>query len=148
MPYTHSLLASVIWALAGAAVYWAWRRRDGVAAASLVGLAVLSHWFLDYPMHPGDLPLLDESHKVGLGLWNHAFAATALELVLLGGAIALYARACPQHAKAAWIFSAVMAVIQVGNTYGPTPPFAMAIACAALVSYVGFAYVAWRIERE
>lgn len=147
MPYTHSLLGASIWALAGGVLYFLWRRRDG-AAAALVGLAVLSHWFLDYPMHPGDLPLIDESHKVGLGLWNHAFAATVLELALLAGGIALYARSCPQHAKSMWIFGAVMAVIQIGNTYGPTPPSALGIACAALFAYAAFAYVAWRIERE
>ena len=148
MPYTHSLLAALLWALAGALLYFAWRRRDGVAAAALVGVAVLSHWFLDFPMHPGDLPLFDEAHKVGLGLWNHAFAATVLELTLLAGSIALYARACPQHRKAAWIFGAVMALIQIGNTYGPTPPSTAAIAIAALAAYAAFAWVAWRIERD
>ena len=148
MPYTHSLLAALIWAVVCGALYFLWRRRDGAAAAALVGLAVLSHWFLDYPMHPGDLPLFDESHKVGLGLWNHAFAATVLELALLGGAVVLYARACPQFAKSAWKFAVAMAVIQIGNTYGPTPPSALAIAVAALVAYAAFAYVAWRIERE
>ncbi len=148
MPYTHSLLAALIWSLACGALYFLWRRRDGAAAAALLGLAVLSHWFLDYPMHPGDLPLFDEAHKVGLGLWNNALAATLLEFALLGGSLFLYARACPQHAKAAWIFGAVMAIIQIGNTYGPTPPSAIAIACAALVAYFVFAYVAWRIERE
>jgi hypothetical protein len=147
MPYTHSLLAGLIWALVCGAIYFFWRRRDGAAAAALVGLAVLSHWFLDYPMHPGDLPLFDEAHKVGLGLWNHAFAATVLELVLLAGGIALYSRACPQFAKPMWIFGGVMALIQIGNTYGPTPPSALAIAVAALVAYAAFAYVAWRIER-
>lgn len=148
MPYTHSLLAALLWALAGALLYFAWRRRDGLAAAALVGVAVLSHWFLDFPMHPGDLPLFDEAHKVGLGLWNHAFAATVLELALLAGSIALYARACPQHRKAAWIFGAVMALIQIGNTYGPTPPSTAAIAIAALAAYAAFAWVAWRIERD
>lgn len=148
MPYTHSLLASAIWALAGGALYFLWRRRDGAAAAALVGLAVLSHWFLDYPMHPADLALLDESHKVGLGLWNNALAATALELTLLAAAIALCARRCPQHAKALWIFGVVLSVIQIGNTYGPAPTSALAFACLALLSYAAFAYVAWRIERE
>lgn len=148
MPYTHSLLGASIWALACGALYFLWRRRDGAAAAALVGLAVLSHWFLDFPMHPGDLPLIDESHKVGLGLWNHAFAATVLELALLAGAIALYARTCPKHAKSTWILYAVMAMIQIGNTYGPTPPSAIGIACAALFAYGAFAYIAWRIERE
>lgn len=148
MPYTHSLLASVIWALACAAIYFLWRRRDGATAACLVGLAVLSHWFLDYPMHPGDLPLLDESHKVGLGLWRHAFAATVLEIGLLCGAIALYAKACPKFAKTAWMYGAALAVLQIGNTYGPVPPSVFGIAIAALLSYAAFAWVAWRIERE
>src|SRR5882672_5330388 len=71
MPFTHSLVAGLIWAAACGALYFMWRKRDGLGAAIVVGLAVLSHWFLDLPVHVADLPLYDNSMKQGFGLWNY-----------------------------------------------------------------------------
>src|SRR6185503_15317794 len=49
MPYTHSLVAALLWSAVALALY---RSRGGGpgarAAALLVGLAVLSHWVLDF----------------------------------------------------------------------------------------------------
>jgi hypothetical protein len=165
MPYTHSLVAGLIWAAACAALYLVWRKRDGVgaaqgrasaagagsagaAAAIVVGLAVLSHWFLDLPVHIHDLPLYDNSMKQGFGLWNYPVPELALEVGLLLGAVWLYARRMPQHARAAWSFGIVMALIQAGQTLGPwLLKSAQLVAISALVSYLGFAFVAYRIER-
>lgn len=36
----------------------------------VIGLAVFSHWVLDFIVHRPDLPLYGNSAKVGLGLWN------------------------------------------------------------------------------
>mgnify|MGYP006153299189 CR=1 FL=1 len=51
MPYTHSLVATLVWAVAAALLYRVWRRGDGAAAALAVGLAVASHWLLDLLVH-------------------------------------------------------------------------------------------------
>src|SRR6266849_7703445 len=60
MPYTHSLLAALLWS---AGAFLAYRllgpRRGGPMAAVVVGLAVLSHWLLDLLVHRPDLPLYD-----------------------------------------------------------------------------------------
>ena len=65
MPYTHSLVASVLWA--GGAVI-AYRFVQGWRGSALVvGAAVLSHWILDFVVHRPDLPLYDNTMKVGLG---------------------------------------------------------------------------------
>ncbi len=148
MPYTHSLAAGLIWALACAALYFLWRRRDGGTAAGVIGLAVLSHWFLDLPMHAADLPLYDNTLKQGWGLWNYPMAAVALELGLLAMAVAWYARALPQHRARAWKFAAVLTVIQLGNTFGPLPPSALAIAGSALVAFAAFAWGARWVEQK
>lgn len=148
MPYTHSLTAGAVWAMGCAALYFLWRRNDGAAAAAIVGVAVLSHWFLDLPMHARDLPLYDNALKQGWGLWNYPLAAVALELGLLAGAIFLYARAQPQHRARAWKFGAVLALIQLGNTFGPLPPSALAIAVSALAAYALFAWGAHWVERS
>ncbi len=147
MPYTHSLVSGVIWAIACSALYRFWRK-SGVAAAVIVGLAVLSHWFLDLPVHVKDLPLYDNAMKQGFGLWNYPLVELALELGLLLGAIWLYARRVPQHARGAWIFGIALALIQTGQTLGPwLLKSASLVALSALVSYLGFAFVAYRIER-
>src|SRR5690606_13163664 len=63
MPYTHSLIAAVLWS---AAAYAAWRMLRGrgpaqgpggagiagIGAAAAVAAAVFSHWILDAIVHP------------------------------------------------------------------------------------------------
>ena len=86
MPYTHSLLAALLWS-AGALLVYRLFPRLGLAgrAAFVVGLAVFSHWILDFLVHRPDLPLYDNTAKVGLGLWNAPALAFALEAGLLFG---------------------------------------------------------------
>src|SRR6267142_6892800 len=83
MPYTHSLVAALAWSLIGLIVYKAFSRHDGWAAAAIVGAAVFSHWVLDLIVHRPDLPLYDNTMKIGLGLWNLPIVAFGLEVVFL-----------------------------------------------------------------
>jgi hypothetical protein len=55
MPYSHSLVATIVWSAAAAVIAFVWRRSAKVAA--LVAFAVASHWFLDLIVHRQDLPL-------------------------------------------------------------------------------------------
>src|SRR5215510_12537645 len=70
MPYTHSLIGAVLWALAMGILYKLWSKNEGLLAPVLVGLAVFSHWVLDLLVHSQDLPLYGNRMKVGMGLWN------------------------------------------------------------------------------
>jgi hypothetical protein len=64
--WSHSLSASLFWAILFAVPFI---RRGGQVAA-WIGVAVFSHFLLDFPMHPGDLALWPHSQvHVGLGLW-------------------------------------------------------------------------------
>lgn len=144
MPYTHSLTASMGWALI---VGWlgslVWGRRGGV----VIGVCVLSHWFLDLPVHVADLPLWGNEHKVGFGLWNHVGLAFVVEAgVLLGGA-AIYARAAP-HKLPIWIFCFAMLAMQYSNTLMPLPESSTQFAMMALTSYVVLAAAAWLVEKK
>jgi hypothetical protein len=47
-------------------------------AAVIVGVAVFPHWILDFLVHRPDLPLYDNTAKVGLGLWNWPAVAFGL----------------------------------------------------------------------
>ncbi len=71
MPYTHSLVAAIFWSVAAAVVVGLLRRLATWFAALWIGVAVFSHWVLDFLVHRPDMPLYDDTMKVGLGLWNY-----------------------------------------------------------------------------
>ena len=150
MPYTHSLLAAFVWAGAGLLLYRSLRRSDW-RAATWVGAAVLSHWFLDLPVHAADLPLWDDAHKVGFGLWDHALASYLLEAGILAAAIWLFVRRAepaPRLRRGVLVFGAVLAAVQAFNTFGPAPHSAGRVVGMALAAYLTFAGVAAWLERR
>jgi membrane-bound metal-dependent hydrolase YbcI (DUF457 family) len=141
MPYTHSLVAAVAWSVAAAALYRLWRgsgERSSIAAA-LVGLAVFSHWILDFVVHRPDLPLYDDTAKVGLGLWNRPALALGLEASLLFGGMWLFLRQRTGRTTAMLIFGIVILAVQTMVFFGPPPPSEAAAAITALLSYGLFA---------
>jgi hypothetical protein len=142
MPYTHSLVAALVWSIAAAGAYHLLRRAQP-RASLLVGFAVLSHWILDFVVHRPDLPLYDNSAKVGLGLWNHPAIAFGLEAALLFGGIAAFLRARPAHRTAIILFGVVMLGIQAYVFFGPPPVSPAAAASTALAAYGIFALVIW-----
>src|SRR5688572_20487270 len=91
-PITHSLVGAIGWSVLLGGLYYAIKRyRRG---AVVVGLLVLSHWFLDLPMHRPDLPLWPGSEvKVGLGAWRSIPLTIAIELTVLALGLVSYVRA-------------------------------------------------------
>jgi membrane-bound metal-dependent hydrolase YbcI (DUF457 family) len=146
MPYTHSLLAAVVWSVAGYGLYRLWRRPPGAGAATLVGFAVFSHWILDFVVHRPDLPLYDDTVKVGLGLWNQPALAFGLEATLLFGGMWLFLRRRPGPKAGMMIFGLVMLVIQAVVFFGPPPTSDTAAAITALLAYGLFATFVARWE--
>ncbi len=67
-PYSHSLLALVIWGVLFGAICAVIVRDRRVML--VVAALVVSHWVLDWITHRPDMPLYPGSVKVGLGLWN------------------------------------------------------------------------------
>jgi membrane-bound metal-dependent hydrolase YbcI (DUF457 family) len=150
MPYTHSLVAAVLWSVAAGVAYRLWRRVEtGARPAVLVGMAVLSHWLLDFVVHRPDLPLYDDTAKVGLGLWNQPVLAFALEAALLLGSMALYLRTQRQGRRSLLALGLVMLVIQAFVFFGPTLPSDRAAAVTALAWYAVFAgLIGWWERRH
>jgi hypothetical protein len=65
--WSHSLAMSIVWSIAYAACFVGYGRR----VATAMGVAVFSHFLLDWPMHPPDLALWPGSTvHLGLGLWR------------------------------------------------------------------------------
>jgi hypothetical protein len=152
MPYSHSLVGSIVWAalaLGGVLLL----RRAPLAGAALVGLAVFSHFLLDVPMHTPDLPLLGEnSPKLGFGLWNHRWVALALELACLAAGLLLYLRASrARDARGRWVTVAVAVILlalAAATPFFPPPSSVGVSAVQALVLYVLLAGLAVWLDRS
>src|SRR5882672_2686314 len=148
MPYTHSLVAAIGWSVVAFLAYRWTVRSAPTRAAAIVGLAVFSHWILDFLVHRPDLALYDNTAKVGLGLWNYPAVALGLEAVLLFGGMLLYFRLGSARRTAMLVFGVIMLAVQVYVFFGPPPPSDKAAAGTALVSYVVFALIIRALERR
>jgi len=148
MPYTHSLLAAIGWSVAAFLVYRLAVRNAPSRTAAIVGVAVFSHWVLDFLVHRPDLPLYDNTAKVGLGLWNLPAIAFGLEAALLFGGMLLYFRLGTARRTAMLVFGMIMLAIQAYVFFGPPPSSDKAAAATALFSYIVFALIIRAFERR
>jgi hypothetical protein len=155
-PISHSLLGMTGWAAAMAAIYYSWPTRDTSRhwqAAALVGIAVLSHFALDLPVHVRDLPLSGGSSvRLGFGLWNYPTATLLLELASLAAGVAVYVGLrSTRHPVRTGRLTALVGVL-VGvyllSFFGPPPPSVTAIAVADIVGLLLLvALAAWADRR-
>ena len=141
MPYTHSLLATGIWGLV-AGLLFALLVPSGkrLAGGTIVFALVVSHWFLDLPVHRPDLGLIgDDPHKLGFSLWNWPLIAAPLELAIFGGAMAIYIGATRPKTwlgnVTPWIFVVVMVATQIFNWLGAPPASKEEFAAMGLLAY-------------
>jgi len=154
MPYTHSLVASFLWAF-GAYVFFRLVLSKGHMVSLVVGLAVVSHWFLDLIVHTPDLPLwLNDTAKVGFGLWHDPIATYVLEALLLIGALILYLRQTIHNNTFTGkygmiIFVLFLILMNTSNIFGP--PFGgsqVTLAFSAFAMYFGFAGIAYWLDKK
>ncbi|MGI9086027.1 MAG: hypothetical protein ACR2FE_12205 [Aeromicrobium sp.] len=152
MPFTHSLPGSlVLSAIFAAVITMIW---NGARARTflVVAAACFSHWLLDLVVHTHDLPLYDNSAKVGLGLWENVAISFPLELAVLAVGAWLYSRSVNLTDRTGrvviWAFVALMAVAQVFANFGPALGSPEGFAVSALVGYAVLAALAALVERR
>lgn len=150
MPWTHSLLAGVVWGVLFAAVWYA-RKRDARTALLLVGL-VISHWVLDWISHGPDMPLFPGGGpKLGLGLWNSLAGTVVVEGALFAAGVALYFRATRPRDKvgryALWALIGFLVLVYVLNLTAPPPPSITAMAWAGQAGWLLLLWAVW-IDRH
>jgi membrane-bound metal-dependent hydrolase YbcI (DUF457 family) len=148
-PWSHSLVMSIAWAAASAAIVFlcdgTWR------AAGVVGALVASHWALDFLTHRSDMPLWPDGPRVGLGLWRSVPATFAVEVSMFAAGIVLYARATRARDRVGtWSLVGLLGLLfvaYIGNALGPPPPSATAVVVSALALWLVPLWGYW-IERH
>jgi membrane-bound metal-dependent hydrolase YbcI (DUF457 family) len=148
-PYTHSLVAGVLWGSLLATAYFL-RRRDHAGALWLAAL-VVSHWVLDFVSHRPDMPLWPGGPRVGLGLWYSLPATLVVEFALLGIGAWLYVSVTRPRDRigmvAFWAFVATLAAIYSASVFGPPPPSVQVLAMSGLLGWLFVVWAYW-IDRH
>jgi hypothetical protein len=151
MPFTHSLPGSIAISLLLGAIVALFAPEKRIVTMLLIAGASFSHWILDFVVHIPDLPLYDNTAKVGLGLWRHVALSFPLELALLVLGAWFYARqsrfgnASGKHLY--WGFVVLLAALQAYGNFGPAPASPRSMAITAFSFYVVVALVAGLVER-
>ncbi|MGB3721423.1 MAG: hypothetical protein WA979_01225 [Pacificimonas sp.] len=154
MPYSHSLVAAILWAIGAGLAFAALRSgRQNLAAGGIIGLVVLSHWLTDYLVHAPDLPLWKGGPQVGLGLWNSLVVSQLLEVGLLLAGMLLYVRSTRSRGLAGtlapWLLFSVMLFMQAANLLlPPEPQPPLVFAGTAFASFSALALFAWLADRQ
>lgn len=150
IPYSHSLLTGVGWALAAALLYGvlARDRRGAVVVAALV----VSHWLLDWIAHEPDMPLWPGGARHGLGLWRSLPATLLVELALFALGAWIYTRstrATGRVGRYGWPALAGLLVLGfVGATLGEPPPSIDALLVVTSATIVLLLGAAIAVDRQ
>jgi hypothetical protein len=149
-PWSHSLVMSVVWAAAAfllVRLLPIYKGRHHTRAALVVAACVLSHWFLDLPMHRADLPVGFHGPYLGFGIWNNPTLGLLVEVAVLIAGFWIYRRKAPRPNYGLLVLALFLVVVLVINTYGPPPSNVAALASSGLAFYVFVAAVAWWLDR-
>jgi len=146
-PYSHSLLALSVWGVLFAGVYIAVRRARPMAGMVLAVL-VFSHWVLDVIVHRPDMPLtLTGTTRLGFGVWNSIPATIAVELIVFGVGVMIYARTTVARDRIGsvglWSLVGFLIVVAAVNAVGPPPPSVSAVAWVTQSMWLLVAWAYW-----
>src|SRR3989304_3470217 len=140
-PYSHGLMASLLWAGLFFVVFKITPSKSGSRnnrIALVVAAIVLSHFFLDVIVHRPDLPLFgDNSYKLGLGLWNYVIISSLIEILILAVGLWLYLKSTKGITFGGKygmiIFAVFLVMMQMGRLFMPPPPDIRGFAIFGLV---------------
>jgi len=146
-PYSHSLIAVLIWALIFGTIYFLIKKDFKISI--WLGVLVLSHWILDFITHRPDLPLNfgSSSPLVGLGLWNSVIATIIIEggIFILG--VYLFIKTTKAKSKTGfysfWSLIIFLILMYIINLIGPPPESVDAIGYLGLSQWLIIAWGYW-----
>jgi hypothetical protein len=144
-PYSHSLVALLLWGLAVGIAYFA-VRRDALRAF-VVFVLVPSHWLLDYVAHRRDLPVIPGGENHGLGMWNSLPLTLVVEFAIFGMGIAMYLNTTRAKDRAGvyvlWSLLIFLSGVYLSSVFGPAPPSVHALALTGLLLWITVPWAAW-----
>ncbi len=145
-PFSHSLLAVLLWALLFALFYY--RRTYYTRGAWAVGLLVLSHWWLDTLVHRPDLPLYPGGeYFVGVNLWSSLTGTLLLESLLFAAGVVLYLRAksarCGPRRWIFWGLIVFLMLVYLANLFGSPPPNVQALGWVGQAQWLLVLWAYW-----
>ena len=150
-PWSHSLLMAMFWGIIIGALYFAYKKY-GRGAIVLTAL-VVSHWFLDLPVHRKDLPLWpgEASPKFGWGLWNVPVATNIIEFTIFLAGVSAYTRMTRPLDRIGrwgwWIYAIILMVSFRAAAVGHPPPSPTALAWSTMAIWL-FVPWAWWIDKH
>jgi hypothetical protein len=149
-PYSHSLLMAMVWGALIGGVYFSLRRYG--RGAWILAALVVSHWFLDVPMHARDLPLWpgSASPKFGWGWWNVGVITYVVEFAIYLAGLSFYVRATRPKDRIGswglWAYIVVLPALFLASNGAP-PPSVDALAWTALGIWL-FVPWAWWVDKH
>jgi hypothetical protein len=149
-PWSHSLLMCIVWAAAAfllVRLLPIYKGPHHTRAALVVAACVLSHWFLDLPMHRPDLPIGLHGPYVGFGIWNSPTLGILVEAATLIAGFWIYVRRAPRANYGLLVLTLFLVMVLIINTYGPPPRDVATLASSGLAFYVFVAAAAWWLDR-
>ena len=124
-PFTHSLFGVIVWAVLFGMIYFLIKKKSRTAI--ILGMLVLSHWFLDLLVHVPDLQIFPGYNlKVGFGIWNNLSATIILEGLIFTLGVYFYYKTTKTKNKVGTYsligLIAFLIVMYISNLVGPPPP--------------------------
>ncbi len=144
-PISHSLATAVGWSILSGGTHFAFRRDR--AGAIVIGVAVLSHWVLDFVTHRPDLPLWPDGPNVGLGLWNSWPASIVIEAGLFLAGLLMYTRQARARDRVGrygfWALAAFLVLGWISSLMAGAPPSTTALAWGGLTIWLTVPWGCW-----
>ena len=154
-PYSHSLVASLVWSIVGFATGWFLRRRapqQRLASALILAAAVFSHFALDWLVHIPELPVAGRnSPRLGFGLWRNLPLAWSLEAAFVALGVWVYLKTQPVDRRRRLALVVVMTLVTlltiIGQSSHSAPPSLPAMAGSSLVFIALVIWFGWWVDR-
>ncbi|MBM9499045.1 hypothetical protein JWG44_02100 [Leptospira sp. 201903071] len=158
MPYTHSLVAGIFWALLVFLGFYFYLKTETASyrwkVALAVSLSVISHYVLDLPVHTPDLPVFSDSGtKLGFGLWNNLWLTVGIEagLTVLSFVYYFSGSKSGEGFSGKWgmpILGCIFLLLIFINPFAPVPDNIYMFAIQALVLYTLIAFFGHRLDSK
>jgi membrane-bound metal-dependent hydrolase YbcI (DUF457 family) len=157
-PLSHSLGSTIICSviiMILVKVFWPNKVSNKSRVAVILALTYFSHFLLDTIVHIPEIPLLgNNSHKIGLGLWNVLPVELILELCIALFGLLIYLKVNKDKSNKSKIGISIIVLIlslfTLSQAISPMPTVSMVIFIAIqwIVSGIGVSLLAFWIDND